>query len=335
MRLSNFSMHMLSLFSGVAVLAGCSGGGSTPSSPSLSLGSGGPLSIVTRDVLRLSPDAKGVTPQSMVKRLAKRLPNVYVADAGKNAIYEIVRDRVYGQFLTLGSGFKKPTGVALDRRGDVFVADNGNNAIKEMLAVNGSIPPNPVINTITTSIPNPYGVGVDIHKNIFVTNNSGSVVYEIVAPHYKTINQLGSFSFPTSVAVDALANVYVGTAASTSEVFEMLAPGYTTVQTLGGGNGEFLNPYGLAIDRSGKVYVADYNNSAIKRMPPNCFSNSCVRTLTNQFYRPVGVAVDRSFNVYGTDVATGEVFEIMRAGGYQTIKVLANGFSNPWGIAVR
>ena len=32
--------------------------------------------------------------------------------------------------------------------GDVFVADTYNNAVKEILAVNGSIPANPTINTL-------------------------------------------------------------------------------------------------------------------------------------------------------------------------------------------
>ena len=41
----------------------------------------------------------------------------------------------------------------------------------------------------------------------------------------------------------------------------MLSPDYTTVLTLGGS--VFLNPYGLAVDGTGNVYVGDYNNSAV------------------------------------------------------------------------
>ena len=111
-----------------------------------------------------------------------------------------------------------------------------------MVAVNGGIPKNPVINTLTTSIPNPFNVALDSSNDLFVTNNGGTAVYELVAPAYTTIKTYGSFTFPTSVAVDGSNNVYVGTAASTSEIFEMLAPNYTTVNTLGGGYGTFLNP---------------------------------------------------------------------------------------------
>src|SRR5271154_542199 len=44
--------------------------------------------------------------------------------------------------VALGSGFSSPTGVAVDAAGDVFVADSGNSAVKEIVAVDGSIPAN-------------------------------------------------------------------------------------------------------------------------------------------------------------------------------------------------
>src|SRR2546430_13552636 len=37
----------------------------------------------------------------------------------------------------LGSGFSQPIGVAVDGSGNVFVADYGNNAVKEILAAGG------------------------------------------------------------------------------------------------------------------------------------------------------------------------------------------------------
>jgi hypothetical protein len=38
---------------------------------------------------------------------------------------------------TLSSGFNHPFGVAVDGSWDVFVADTGNNAVKEILAASG------------------------------------------------------------------------------------------------------------------------------------------------------------------------------------------------------
>src|SRR5580658_936439 len=52
----------------------------------------------------------------------------------------VAQTAYYGTVVTLGSGFSGPSGVAVDAYGNVFVADHGNNAVKEILAVNGSIP---------------------------------------------------------------------------------------------------------------------------------------------------------------------------------------------------
>jgi hypothetical protein len=49
----------------------------------------------------------------------------------------------------LGSGFGNLDAVAVDGSGNVYVADTGNNAVKEIVAVAGVIPAtNPTINTL-------------------------------------------------------------------------------------------------------------------------------------------------------------------------------------------
>jgi hypothetical protein len=48
-------------------------------------------------------------------------------------------------FMGLVGGFYEPSGVAVDGSGEVFVAVSGNNAVKEMVAVNGSVPASPSI----------------------------------------------------------------------------------------------------------------------------------------------------------------------------------------------
>jgi hypothetical protein len=93
----------------------------------------------------------------------------------------------------LGSGFYYPTGVAVDAAGDVFVADQGNHAVKEILAVNGSIPANnPTIFTLASGFNAPYGVAVDASGDVFVADFLNSAVYEI------TRSQLPALSFATT-----------------------------------------------------------------------------------------------------------------------------------------
>jgi sugar lactone lactonase YvrE len=120
-----------------------------------------------------------------------------------------------GMQSTLGSGFSFPFGGAVDGSGNVYVADSFNSAVKEMVAVGGSIPASPTILTLGSGFSQPYGVAVDGSGNVYVADEANHAVYEMVAvdgsiPASPTIRTLGSgFSAPAGVAVDGSGNVYV------------------------------------------------------------------------------------------------------------------------------
>ncbi len=57
---------------------------------------------------------------------------MFVGDTGNNAVKEILAVGNYTTVNTLGSGFFRPSGVAVDANGDVFVADSSNNAVKQI-----------------------------------------------------------------------------------------------------------------------------------------------------------------------------------------------------------
>ena len=117
--------------------------------------------------------------------------------------------------VTLSSSFNYPYGVAVDAAGDVFVAEINTASVKEIVAVNGSIPANPTIRTLSSAFNDPIGVAVDTIGNVYVADGN-NFVYEIVAvdgaiPSNPTIRTLGSgFNGPGGVAVDGSGNVYVG-----------------------------------------------------------------------------------------------------------------------------
>src|SRR6202040_30397 len=67
---------------------------------------------------------------------------------------------------TLGSGFSSPHGVSVDGSGNVFVADYGNNAVKEILAAGGYT----TVNTLGSGFSQPAGVSVDGSGNVFVAD---------------------------------------------------------------------------------------------------------------------------------------------------------------------
>ncbi len=101
--------------------------------------------------------------------------------------------------------------------------------------------------------------------------------------------------------------------------------------TLGGG---FSLVWGVAVDKSGNVFVADVGASAVKEIPAGCVTSGCVITLGSGFSVPNGVAVDGSGNVFVADFGNSAVKEILAAGGYTTVKTLGSGFNQPGGVAV-
>ncbi|MES2220945.1 MAG: NHL repeat-containing protein, partial [Acidobacteriota bacterium] len=227
-----------------------------------------------------------------------------------------------GMVRTLGSGDPlNPVGVAVDRTGDVFIADATDNAVKEMVAVNGSIPTSPTVLTVGSGFNHPEGVAVDGNGNVFVADQFNNAVKEIVAGtggaavgkvnSASTVKSLGSgFNHPEGVAIDGSGNVFVADLGNNA-VKEMLAvggsiPASPTIKAVGSG---FSQPTAVAVDGSGNVFVADTLNNVVKQIVAGTGgaaagtvnSSSTVKILGNGFSEPDGVAVDSSGNVFVAD----------------------------------
>jgi large repetitive protein len=249
----------------------------------------------------------------------------------------------------LGSAFNSFDAVAVDGSGNVFVADTGNGAVKEIEAVGGIIPSNPTIRTLSSGFSSPAGIVVDGSGNVYVGDFGNSAVKEIEAvggiiPPTPTIRTLGSgFISPAGIAVDGSGNVFVADFGNNA-IKEIVAvngviPSSPTINTLGSG---FRSPDAVAVDDSGNVFVADTDNSEVKEIeavggiiPPT----PTIRRLGSGFNFPSGVAVDGAGNVYVGDSHNAAVKEIVAVNGVipatnPTINTLGNGFTDPSGVAV-
>ena len=101
---------------------------------------------------------------------------------------------------------------------------------------------------------------------------------------------------------------------------------------MGGG---FDHAAGVAVDKSGNIYVADEADSAVKEMPAGCASPSCVTTLGGGFSFPFGVAVDGSGNVYVADTNNNSIKEMPSGcASSSCVTTLGGGFDGPSGVAV-
>jgi len=116
-----------------------------------------------------------------------------------------------------------------------------------------------------------------------------------------------------------------------------------------GTTAQFDTPHGVAVDSSGKLYVADANNHRIRRITPQDDGSVEVSTLAGssggrregtgtaaRFVLPTGVAVDKDGNVY---VADANNFRIRKITPARVVSTLAGDgtaaqFDGPTGVAV-
>jgi len=157
---------------------------------------------------------------------------------------------------------------------------------------------------------------------------------------YGSQNGIGtnaSFHGPSSVAVDAMGNVYV--ADRINNLIRKITAGSVVTTLAGslnpgsangtGSSASFNYPTGVAVDDSGNVYVADYGNNMIRKIT----AAGMVTTLagsgsqgsfngianTATFYAPAGLAVDDSGNVYVADQGNNLIRKISTNGIVTTV----------------
>lgn len=177
--------------------------------------------------------------------------NVYVSDGENNLIRKISQDGVVTTFAGSGmpgaangkgsaASFYNPDGLAVDKAGNIYVADGLNCMIRKI---------------------NPDGVVTTLAGN----TTSGAADGKGLA---------ASFYDPTGIALDAYGNLYVADYGN-NKIRKVTPQGdVTTVAgngVYGFANGSaasasFRMPYDVAIDNLGNIYVADFHNQMIRKI---------------------------------------------------------------------
>jgi streptogramin lyase len=234
---------------------------------------------------------------------------------------------------SLGGGFSQPGGVATDSSGNIYVADQANNAVKKIPA---GCSTSSCVTTIGGGFSSPYGIAVDGAGNVWVADNGNNAVKKvptgcIISSCVITVG--GAIGSPAGLAVDGFGNVFL-TDSSDAIVFEIpqgCAASSCTV-TLGGG---FGTPYGIAVDGNGNVFVADDGDAAVKEFPASCTTASCVSTLGGGISQPYSVVVDASGSVFVGDQGTSAVRKIPSGCTSSTcVSTLSGTFLHPVGVAL-
>jgi sugar lactone lactonase YvrE/ribosomal protein S11 len=255
------------------------------------------------------------------------------------AVVQLAAQTAYltsGSQITLGSGFLHPGGVAVDKDGNIFVADTGNNAVKEILAAGGYTTVN---NLVSGSFSSPQSVAIDAYGDIFVADTGNGAVKVISATSgYTTVSTVvssGALSgvAPTGVALDRDGNLWV-TGPFTSPIvafFEFLGlSGYVTNPIAFSTSSTDPTP-GMATDGSGNVFIGA-SSSVLEIPAPNY--NYGIEIGAGLFTNSSGLAVDTHENIFVADTGNNAVKETLATSGYSTIIPVGSGFSQPQGVAV-
>jgi sugar lactone lactonase YvrE len=227
------------------------------------------------------------------------------------------------------ASFYHPHGLAIDKNGNLYVADWGNHKVRKITQAG-------LVSTLA-------GSGIE-----GTANGTGSSA---------------SFSYPWGIAVDGNGNVYVGS--YPNQIRKITPDGVVTTFAGSGSQGaadgpalsaSFNNIHGLCIDVGGNLYVTDYTNNEIRKISSagvvSTFAGSIQQGIDDgigsaaRFYNPEAITVDKDGNLFITDWDNETIRKITPAGMVSIIAGVAGyrggddgpgstaSFYSPSGIAV-
>ncbi len=281
--------------------------------------------------------------------------NIYVADYANNLIRKItatgVATTISGGLGSTSAGstnatgnlasFNLPAGIAADGAGNLYIADSGNNLIREIpvapYSIYPALPAGLTFNTSTGVISGtPSTKSPQTTYTISASNSAGSATatvalsVELAAP---AISYTTPQSYPVNLPITPLAPTNLGGLPSL-DVVSTLAGGGSAGGTTAGANNDagtaatFSAPVGAVTDGSGTTYVADKGNHLIRRISPLGVATTLAGTgslgstddtgTAASFNAPQGLALDGAGILYVADTGNNKIRKIVISTGVVT-----------------
>jgi len=269
--------------------------------------------------------------------------SLFVVDNGNNRIQKFDNTGnfivLWGNFGSANSNFHNPTGLACDAQGNVFVVDTNNHRVQKFdgklgqyLMKFGSR------GNGEGQFNSPWGIAVDRVRGYIYVVDSANFRVQKFDPKGEFIMQWGSFGtndgqfyFARGVAVDPsdgavyvvdMGNHRVQKFDTSTNVLPQL------ITKWGGGGpghasslqaqeaGQLRNPWGIAVDGNGDVYVTDAGNHRVQKFDREGnfmtqwggFGNA-----DGQFNFPYGIAVDGRGSIFVVDSSNTRVQQFLQA----------------------
>jgi len=273
-----------------------------------------------------------------------------------------------------------PEGVAVDSAGNIYIADSVNLRIRKVAAGTGIITTVAGNGTYeysgdkgaatSSSLNGPSGVAVDSAGNIYIAETGNNCIRKVAAGTgiITTVAGNGTYGYsgdngaatsaglegPSGVAVDSGGNIYI--ADTGSNCIRKVAAGTGIITTVAGNgthdysgdNGAATSaslawPYGVAVDSTGNIYIADYGSNRIRKVTAGTgiittvagfgtigyFGDNGPATSASLDYAR-GVAVDSAGNIYIADNENNRIRKVTAGTGIITT-VAGNGTQGYFG----
>lgn len=291
--------------------------------------------------------------------------NIYIADSGNYAIRKITTTGIVttlaGQSPPLATSgnvdgpalsakFGVIKGITTDEAGNLYVTDTTYNTVRKISLVSGSW----IVSTLvplTAGLKNPISITYDTFSgNLFVSDAGNFVIRKItptgtMSTFAGTLGVLGgidgvpgtgTFGSPSGLVADGNGNLYCVDSPS-STLRKISSSG--TISTIAGYIGaiglldgpqnnstaQFSQPFGIAIDTKGNLYVTDQANLTLIRQITN---SGTISTLAGalasagradgtgaqaNFNQPHALTVDSSGTIYVADTGSSTIRKMVNA----------------------
>ena len=305
--------------------------------------------------------------------------NLYIADRGNQRIRKVDSAGVISTVAGNGmAGFGgdsgaataaqlwDPSRVALDGAGNLYIVDRVNDRIRKVDSAG-------VISTVAgrEQLSNPQSVALDGAGNLYIADTGNHRIHKVdSAGVISTVAGSGTAGFsgdssaataaqlntPADVAPDGAGNLYI-TDRGNERIRKVDSAG--VISTVAGsgtagfsGDGgaataaQLNEPYGVAVDSSGNLYIAEWNNNRIRKVNSAGVISTVAGTGTAgfsgdggaataaQLSNPQDVALDAAGNLYIADVNNNRIRKVNSAGVISTVAGTGTaGFSGDGGAA--